>query len=131
MKKHHISEKSQKRAQEIRHILAGMSEHQRDDLLKHLNLADATKPTHKTKKGAYKHTQQKVKIIHTCELCGAEQIERAMIDRITKDGNDETERVINNTRTHCPSCYENLFYLEQTELIRKLLEVVEKHDRKV
>lgn len=126
-----VSDKSSKRAQEVRRILSEMSEYQREDLLNRLNLVDVAKPVHKTKKGVFKHTQQKVKIIHTCELCGGEQIEYAMIDRLAKGESDDAERVINNTRTHCLSCYENLFYLEQAELIHKLLEVVDKYDKKV
>lgn len=114
------------RVQEVKSILAEMSDSVLAELLEQLN----NKPVFKNKK-KYTTAQQRVKIIHNCELCGSQQTEHAMIDSLAKYANDETERVINNTRTHCADCVERLMLEEKNMLVVKLLSLVDKYDKKV
>lgn len=125
-KKTHISDKASKRNQEVRDILSVMPEEKITELLEQLSLVKIT-PIFKKK---YTTTQQKVRIIHTCELCGSVQVECTMINRLGM-GLDDSERIINNTRTHCPDCVERLMLEEKNMLIIKLLSLVDKYEKKI
>lgn len=124
-KKTLVSDKATEKIQVIKSILGDMSDTQLTELLSELNSKPIFKHTPK-----YSVTQQRVKIVHTCGLCGSVQIEHTMIDRLGIKW-DDSERVILATRSHCPECVERLMLEEKNMLVVKLLSLVDKYDKKV